>query len=81
MDALVGLADLEARAGEGEQALELSMRVLSHPSSTQAAKDRAEHLRVQLEPQLSPQQIEAVRAGAQGKSFDDMVKELLSASP
>jgi hypothetical protein len=79
MDALVGLAELAAQAGQAGQAAELCMRVSSHPASTQAAKDRAAHLRAQLESQLAPQQIEAVQTRAQVQSLDALVAELLAA--
>jgi tetratricopeptide (TPR) repeat protein len=76
LDVLVGLADLHARAGEGEKALELSLCVLSHSASAQEAQDRAEQLRRQLETRLTPQEIEAIEARAQAKSFDVLVAEI-----
>ncbi len=79
LDLLVGLADLQARAGEAEQALTFSICVLRHTASAQEAKDRAEQLRGQLESQLTPQQIEAVEARSQTKSFDALVAEFLNA--
>ncbi len=79
LDALTGLAYLQARAGEAERALELSICVLSHAASTHEAKARAEGLRAQLESQMTPQQIEAVRAQTQARSLDALVKELLDA--
>jgi len=81
LDALSGLAHLQAGAGQTEQALELSICVLSHPSSTQEAKTRAEGLCAELRSQLTPQQIEAVQAQAQTKSLDVLATELLNASP
>jgi len=80
LDALTGLAHLQARAGEAEHALELLMRVLSHSASTQEAKDRAGQLRAQLETQLTPEQIKAIQARAQAKSFDTLVAEIVEAS-
>jgi tetratricopeptide (TPR) repeat protein len=80
LDALTGLAHLQALAGQAEQALELIMRVLRHSASTQEAKDRAEKLREQLETQLAPQQIETVQAQAEAKSFDALVAEIVEAS-
>ena len=77
IDVLAGLADLQARAGHAEHALELLACVLSHPASTREAKDRA--VRAQLEPQLTPGQMEAVQARAQVKTFDALVAELLTA--
>jgi tetratricopeptide (TPR) repeat protein len=81
LDVLVGLADLQAQAGGAEQALELSMCVLSHSASTQEAKDCVGQLRVQLESQLTPQQVAAAQERAQAKTFDALVTELLNPSP
>ncbi len=81
LDALMGLAHLQARTGKAEAAFELSICVASHSSSTQEAKTRADHLRAELRSQLTPQQIEALQARAQIKSLDVLVTELLNASP
>lgn len=81
LDALIGLAYLDAQAGQAEQALELSICVLCHPASIQEAKDRAEELGAELETQLTPQQIEVAQASARAKSFDALVAELLDSSP
>jgi predicted ATPase/transcriptional regulator with XRE-family HTH domain len=81
LDALVGLAHLQARAGEAEQPLALLICVLSHSASTQEAKDRAQRLCVQLESQLTPQQIDVAQASAWATSFDMLVAELLGSSP
>jgi hypothetical protein len=80
VDALVGLAGLKARAGEAEQALALSLCILSHPASTHAAKDHVEHLRAQLETQLTEQQVKAIQAWVQTKPFDTLVAEVLNDS-
>ncbi len=80
LDALIGLAYLQAQAGEAEQALEFSICVLHHTASTQEAKDHAGQLRAQLETQLMPQQIEAIQARAQAKAFDALVTEILGTS-
>jgi tetratricopeptide (TPR) repeat protein len=81
IDALMGLAHRQARTGDAEQALALSLCVLSHSASTQEAKDRAQQLHAQLESQLTPQQVEVVQERAQAKKFDVLVAELLSPSP
>jgi predicted ATPase/transcriptional regulator with XRE-family HTH domain len=78
LDALTGLAHLQARNGRAEGALELIFCVLSHPASTQETKDRAGQLSAQLESQLTPQQVEAVQARAQARTLDALVTELLS---
>ncbi|UCC87865.1 MAG: tetratricopeptide repeat protein, partial [Anaerolineales bacterium] len=80
MDALIGLAYLQAQAGRTEQALELCICVSSHSASSQEAKDRARQLRAQVESQLTPQQNESVQARAQAQAFDALVAELLNAS-
>jgi cytochrome c553 len=78
LDALMGLAYLAARTGQAEQALELSICVSCHPASTQEAKDRAEQLGVELEPQMTAQQLEIAQARAQTKSLEATVRELLN---
>jgi predicted ATPase/DNA-binding XRE family transcriptional regulator len=80
MDALIGLAHVQAMAGETQRALERSIYALSHSAATQQTKDRAKHLVVQLEPQLAPQQVEAARAWAQAASLETLVAELLDGS-
>jgi predicted ATPase len=78
LDLLVELAELQTGAGEAEQAFGLSLCVLRHAAATQETQDRAEQLRVQLEPRLTPQQIETAQTRA--TSFDALVTELLDAS-
>jgi len=62
-------------AREAEQALELSIYVLSHSASTQEAKDRAGQLRAEPEARLAPEQIAVARGRAQTKTFDALVAE------
>jgi tetratricopeptide (TPR) repeat protein len=78
LDALMGLAYLAARTDQAEQALELSICVSCHPASTQEAKDRAEQLGVELEPQMTAQQLEIAQARARTKSLEATVRELLN---
>jgi hypothetical protein len=77
LDALSGIAALRARQGNIEQAFELALFVLSHPASVQDTKDRAARLRTELETQLTSQQIQAVQARAQAKTFDAIVNDAL----
>jgi predicted ATPase len=77
LDALVGLANLQAKQSDIEHALELLLIVLSHPASGQETKDRADQLRVELEMQLTPAQVEAIQAHAVEKTFDAVVEDLL----
>jgi predicted ATPase/DNA-binding XRE family transcriptional regulator len=66
LDALLGLAAIYAAEGALEGALELALHILQNPASTQAARRRAEQLRVALEPQLAPDRLEALNARAGG---------------
>jgi hypothetical protein len=77
LDAACGLADLLAQDGATEVALDLLTHILSHPASSQEAKDRAERLRAEVAAQLTPQQIQAAQARA--KPFEVVVAENLSA--
>jgi hypothetical protein len=51
--------------------------VLNHPASSREVKARAERLRVELDAQLSPAQLEAVQARVQARAFAAVVEELL----
>ena len=77
LDALAGLANLQTKLGDREQALELLFMVLNHPASLQETKDRADHLRAELEAQLTPVQVEAIQAHVGEKTFEAVVEELL----
>ena len=70
LDALTGLAMLGAKNSNAERALELVIHVLQHPAATHDAKSRAEQLSVELEVQLTRQQIESAQARAQAKTFE-----------
>jgi hypothetical protein len=50
---------------------------LDHPSSLQETKNRASELRIELEAQMTRQQVEAAQIRARDKSFESAVDELL----
>jgi predicted ATPase/transcriptional regulator with XRE-family HTH domain len=77
LDALAGLASLQAKQGATEHALELLLIVLNHPASLQETKDRADHLRAELETQLTPLQVDVIQAHAGEKSFETVMEDLL----
>jgi len=77
LEALVGIAMLKMKHSQLEQALELLLIVLSHPASLQETKDRSDRLRVELETQLSPAQVEAIHGDAGRKTLEMVVEELL----
>ena len=78
LDAAVELARLTWGQGEAVQALELALQVLQHPADSQAAKDRAEQLRVELEAALAAQQVVAIRARVAGQTFDAALADILA---
>jgi predicted ATPase len=77
LEAVEGLASLQAQRGEVKQALEMLMVVLNHPACTQETKNRASQLRAELVVHLTPQEIEAVERRAGAKSFTSIAEDLL----
>ena len=77
LEALVGIATLKAKQGFPEEALELSLIVLSHPASMPETKDKSDRLRADLEARFSQTQIEAIQAQAREISFEAVVEDLL----
>lgn len=77
LEALVGIASLQAKQGDMEQALELLLIVLNHPASIQDTRNRAERLQRELEAQLTSQQVKAVQVRVQAKTFESVVDEIL----
>lgn len=73
IDSLLGLANLYAKAGEPEPALELSYYILDHPSSTQEAKDRAIRLGNETEKLLKGSQVQIIKAGILKTSIEDIL--------
>jgi hypothetical protein len=75
--ALIGIATLLFKQEEKkERALEVVSFVLSHPAANYEAKERAESLRMELEAQLTPDQIESGRSRAQTVSLEMLLNEL-----
>jgi predicted ATPase/transcriptional regulator with XRE-family HTH domain len=81
LDALVGIASLPAKRGDIEQALEFLLVALNHPASLPDTKNRASNLRLDLEAQLTRQQMEAAQARARSKPFEVVVAEILLFKP
>ena len=77
LEALAGLASLRAKKGDKEYALELLLIILNHPASIQETRSHAEQLRIELEAQLTSQQVKAVQARANAKTFETVVDEIL----
>jgi tetratricopeptide (TPR) repeat protein len=77
LNALTGLASLQTKRGNVDQAFELLLIVLDHPAGIRETKDRAARLRAELEAQLTPSRIEAVIAHAGEKTLESVVEYLL----
>ena len=77
LEALIGLASLQAKQGEREQALVLLLLVLNHPAIIPGTRGRAVRLRIELESQLTSQQVEAASVQVHTKTFESTVDEFL----
>jgi hypothetical protein len=77
LEALVGIASLQAKRGNIEEALEFLLIVLDHPASLQGTRNRASQLRAQLETQLTSQEIENVHRRSGAKTFDLIAEDIL----
>ena len=63
--------------GAGEQALELALHVLDYAVSSQSTTDYTGRLRADLEAHMTRQQVEAVKAWAQARTFEAVVDDVL----
>ncbi len=79
LDAVLGLADLQALAGAPETALELLAHVLQHPAISQETKSRAEQLQVDLTTHFSPQQVAAIQERVCNQMLKEVVTDILKA--
>jgi tetratricopeptide (TPR) repeat protein len=77
LDALTGLAMVDAQQDQQQRALVSIMHILENPSSTQDTKNRSEKLWADLSTQLSQEQVEWARAQVQNTSFEALVQERL----
>jgi len=76
LEALANLVVIHTQQGKHQVALELAYFALEHSASSQSAKERTEKLRVELELQLTPQQIEESRSRAQSMTLHSLIQEL-----
>jgi tetratricopeptide (TPR) repeat protein len=77
LEALVGLASLQAKHSDMEHALELLLIVLNHPVITHETRKRAAQLRTQLEARLTQSQIESIQANAEEETLESVAEILL----
>lgn len=69
LEALAGLAHLQAQAGQLEQALTLIGLVQQHPSRSQESKDRLADLQAELQALLPSEQVQAALARGQASEL------------
>ncbi len=77
LEALIGLSRLQAKHGDREQALELLLIVLDHPATIPGTRKRADQLRLEIESQLTRQQVEEALVRAHSKTFEAAVNQVL----
>jgi tetratricopeptide (TPR) repeat protein len=77
LDALLGLATIEARNSSDESALELATYIAQHPAAAHDVKARAENLCAEIKSRLTPQQIETTCARTQATNLDQVASQIL----
>ena len=77
LEALAGLASLQAKQGDKEYALEVALMILNHPACSQETKKRANLLKADLEAQLTSAEVEVVQTHVGEKNFEMIVEEAL----
>jgi len=77
LDALAGLASVQAKHSDMEYGLELLLIVLNHPVITHETRKRAAQLRAELETQLTPSQIASIQVHAREKTLESVVEDFL----
>ncbi len=78
LETMAGMARWSAQKGMPEQALVSAFFVLNHPAATEKTKEAARQLRLELEAQLGPDQLEAAQASALNISVETLVETILS---
>ncbi|RPJ42948.1 MAG: hypothetical protein EHM21_12180 [Chloroflexi bacterium] len=77
LEALAGIASLEARRKNDAYAFELLLAVLNHPAVLQDTRNRADQLRIELESRLNQPQVEAAHARVGAIPFETIVNQIL----
>ena len=79
MDALMGVAEIQAFEGSLESALEILILISENPSSSRATKIRAEKLQSEIKSQLLPPRVRNIKTKANQKTLEFAVTEILGA--
>jgi hypothetical protein len=78
LDALITLAEINARQDKSESALEKALFVLSQSASTKEAKDRAEKLYTELKNVLTVAQIGFIQAQVNTTTLNNLTQEIFA---
>jgi hypothetical protein len=78
LQALIGLAALEASHKASPRTLELVISISHHSSGSQETKNLAARLRVELESRLTGEEIEAARKLVSSMVTDELVNQFLA---
>lgn len=74
LNALVGLAGVYAQEDKAESALEIAIRVIEHPASTQDARTNAKLIQRNMESQLTSDEIEAINQRAHSQTLEQFAR-------
>jgi tetratricopeptide (TPR) repeat protein len=77
LEAMIGIAGLQAKRGKIEAGLELLLVVLDHPASAQETRNRASQLQSELIVHLTPEEIGAVQMRAEAKTLASITEDIL----
>jgi len=80
VEALIGVARIQAQEKEISSAYELAFYVLNHPATYPLIKERANNLCSDLETQLTPGKTDEIQALAQNKTIDEITEQVLKLS-
>ncbi len=78
LNAIAGIAQWQMKQGEVESSFVLLAHVLSHPSSSRSLRDRVEHLRMKVVPQMPRERIDTAERQARLEPLEAAVQALLS---
>lgn len=78
LEGLIGIAELDAKAGQLQAACELLAFAIQHPSTIASERARAKQLLAELEKQLPLEAIAAAKAKAQTTKLEEMVEKILA---
>jgi hypothetical protein len=78
LEALLGLAALNAGEHRTESGLKLLLAVLQHPASTEQMRARAERLRLALWEEVPPTRLQTIAVRSRETSLDMLVRDTLA---